>query len=285
MTVCLKRLLPAVVWRQVDIRTLQQSVDTTATTLVRKKCPKKKKKKKHIEASIQVLESLQLSVSHGNGKCLEIQQMSNCDSDLFQSAHLVYSTCMAMATKGVGRPRTPSGAMSWGSYQTDAAIWHSRRHQTCQKVHYLILKVNKVLWSIEGKFHGGTALWNIWRSHKRGTFMTFGGHWWTFFVCLWKSRQILLNRRVGWRSGQAGLIRDYGWKLQRTLRPGCLPFHTIPYLVCAHRPSSRLMPPSSHRRPPPVAHRELARTKLSPRTGQRSYKKAPILNPENLQKI
>ena len=64
----------------------------------------------------------QLSVSHGNGKCLEIQQMSNCDSDLFQSAHLVYSTCMAMATKGVGRPRTPSGAMSWGSYQTDAAI-------------------------------------------------------------------------------------------------------------------------------------------------------------------
>ena len=140
--------------------------------------------------------------------------------------------------RGWGDPRTPSGAMSWGSYQTDAAIWHSRRHQTCQKVHYLILKVNKVLWSIEGKFHGGTALWNIWRSHKRGTFMTFGGHWWTFFVCLWKSRQILLNGRVGWRSGQAGLIRDYGWELQRTLRPGCLPLHTMPYplptLVCAH---------------------------------------------------
>ena len=212
----------------------------------------KNEKKKHPEASIQVLESLQLNFSHGNGKCLEIQQMSNCDSDLFQSAHLVYSTCMvaAMATKGVGRPRTPSGAMSWGSYQTDAAIWHSRRHQTCQKVHYLILKVNKVLWSIEGKFHGGTALWNIWRSHKCGTFMTFGGHWWTFFVCLWKSRQILLNGRVGWRSGQAGLIRDYEWKLQRTLRPGCLPLHTMPYplptLVCAHHtmPYPGVCPPS-----------------------------------------
>ena len=141
-------------------------------------------------------------------------------------SHLVYSTCMAMATKGVGRPRTPSGAMSWGSYQTDAAIWHSRRHQTCQKVHYLILKVNKVLWSIEGKFHGGTALWNIWRSHKRGTFMTFGGHWWTFFVCLWKSRQILLNGRVGWRSGHQRLWVEAA-AYSATWEP-TPPYHAIP---------------------------------------------------------
>ena len=42
------------------------------------------------------------------------------------------------------------------------------------------------------------------------------------------------------------------------------PPYPLPTMVCAHRPSSRLMPPSSHRRPPPVAHRELARTKLSP---------------------
>ena len=46
--------------------------------------------------------------------------------------------------------------------------------------------------------------------------------------------------------------------------PWCVPTIPCHTLVCAHRPSSRLMPPSSHRRQPPVAHRELARTKLSP---------------------
>ena len=54
-------------------------------------------------------------------------------------------------------------------------------------------------------------------------------------------------------------IPYHTWCVPTVCRPLCPP------LVCAHRPSSRLMPPSSHRRPPPVAHRrELARTKLSP---------------------
>ena len=179
--------------------------------------------------------------------------MSNCDSDLFQSAHLVYSTCMAMATKGVGRPRTPSGAMSWGSYQTDAAIWHSRRHQTCQKVHYLILKVNKVLWSIEGKFHGGTALWNIWRSHKCGDFYDFWGALMDLFCVSLKIPADTVEWKGGLKvrsseimGGSCSVLCDLGAYPSipcHTLSlPWCVPTIPCHTLVCAHR--GQVCPPS-----------------------------------------
>ena len=83
---------------------------------------------------------------------IQFKVIQNGDSDLFV-VWCTYSTCMvtAMAKVGWGSPRTPTGAMNWGSYQTNAAIWYSRRHQTHQK------QVNKVPCSAKGKFHEGNC--------------------------------------------------------------------------------------------------------------------------------
>ena len=105
MTVCLKRLLPAVVWRQVDIRTLQQSVDTTATILV-KKMPKKEKKKTHWSlypsSRIVTVECFSWEWEMpGNSADVKLwfRSVSKCTSGVLYM--------QAMATKGVGRPQDP----------------------------------------------------------------------------------------------------------------------------------------------------------------------------------
>ena len=183
---------------------------------------------------------------------LQTQLLSNGDSDRFQSAHVAFSTYIAygpiqlilnlLGGGGVVDPLRGCGA--WVLIgETVPSDTHMARHHTRQKVHYLIAKENKVLWSMEGKFPLGndtleylevTWMWRL------GTLLLAGGDFLGVFEK--PGRYCWIGGGLKVRSTYS--LRDYGWKLQRTLRPGgaCVQDH----------PNPRLMPPSSHSRSPPV---------------------------------